>query len=99
MVRYGLILSEQTFRRILTYGARHNKTVGKLINEVLNSFDWEESGKPVETPKTIIALPCFICGHESSMSLKNLGTSKMATFCSVCGTNALDSHKWRLLNG
>jgi len=92
LARYNLIISDKTFHRMLDYGAKHNKTVGKLLNEVLNAYNWEET-ESVAVAKIEVQNPCSICGHPSTMTLKHKkGLLKL--FCKVCGQNALDSNKW-----
>ena len=96
MARYNLIISDRTFKRMLDYGAKHNKTVGKLLNEVLNAYNWEETEGPPISEKIEIQNPCAICGHESVVTLKHQ-KGMLKLFCKVCGQNALESHKWKVL--
>jgi len=97
MARYNLIISDRTFKRMLDYGAKHNKTVGKLLNEVLNAYNWEETEGPPVSEKIEIQNPCAICGHESTVTGEHSASGRKKLFCKVCWQNALESHKWKEL--
>ena len=38
MARYSLIMKDKTYMKLLQYGARQGKTMGKLLNEILDAF-------------------------------------------------------------
>jgi hypothetical protein len=85
-------MSDKTYMALLNYGAKKGKTVGKLINEILNSFNFEDdTGKASqEAPKL-----CR-CGKPSVTLLKHMNSQWTRLYCESCAKRALESKKWEV---
>lgn len=92
MARYNLIMSDKTYMKLITEGAAHGKTVGRLINDILNT--WVSPPIPgtvnAELPKNL----CCVCKKaEATVTLKH-EKGYVKGFCQVCAENAKTSKKW-----
>lgn len=72
MARYPLILKDKTYMALLQYGAQKNKTLGKLINEILNDFVRQI---PV-AGQVPLQRVCVVCGEKASIVAYGKGQQK-----------------------
>lgn len=61
LARYPLIVKDSTYVALLQYGSQRGKTLGKLINEILNNFVAQIGVAGFEPANPV----CIVCGERA----------------------------------
>ena len=80
MARYSVIMRDKTYMKLLEYGARNGKTLGKLINEILDNFVKKEQNADGHLAASPV---CIVCGARATFEAHGKGQQRLY----VCGVH------------
>lgn len=82
MARYNLIIRDQTYVKLLEYAVRKNKSLGKVLNEVLDGF-----AKNLQADGHVPAQAvCIVCGRKANFEMYGKGQQKLFV-CTIHKSN------------